>query len=278
MMRRVRGLLVLIVAAGCGRTGSVAPAARALAYGVPVPPTLDYVSGDSARIEIAAAGQQFAVTANVRERWRMAFAAAPGGTRVTATLTDMDARMTSPLSSPATADESAVTGPVVFTLDARGRVAVDSVPTIEPAVAQFLNGYGIAHGFFPRLPGRPVASGQSWTDTVAYVTDEGGAKTTVESVTTFTAAGDSLVDGATYLLVRTQGSTRQESTGTIGGTSFTQKVGGTTSGQFLWDAAAGTLEELVYGSELTGTMDVAISPVPLDVTITSSIRQRRVRP
>ncbi len=278
MTTRSAPLLLLFALFGCGAsTGVVAPP-RALAYAVPTPAVVEYVSGDSARIQIDAGGQRFAVRAEVAERWRMAFEAAPQGTRVTATLIDLDARVTNPMSAPATADESTVQGPVVFTLDARGRATVERVPTIKPVVAQFLNGYGVAQGFFPRLPGRSLAAGASWTDTVSYETEESGAKTTVESVTTYTPAGDSVDGGVTYLLVRTSGTTRQSSVGTLAGTQFEQAVSGSTSGHFLWDGAAGILQELVYRSELTGTMEVAIAPVPLAVTVTSTIRERRASP
>jgi hypothetical protein len=279
MTRRVRALplLPLLALMGCAGSGRAAPPA-ALAYRMPRTATADYVSGDSARIQIEAGGQRFAVSADVQQTWRMAFAAAEQGVRVTATLTGMQGTLQAPMSRPQTADQSAVQGPVVFTLDPRGRATVERLPTIKPAVAQFLSGAGIAQGFFPRLPGRAAGPGQSWTDTVGYTTDESGAKTTVQSITTYTVAGDSTVGKATYLLVRTAGTTRQTSGGTLAGTEFSQDVQGTTTGHFLWDRAAGLLRELEYHGSLTGTMRVAIAPAPLPVTVSTVIRARRVEP
>ena len=280
MTRPSRALLLLPLFAlvGCSGAGKPAPAG-ALVYGVPRTPTVDYVSGDSARIEIEAGGQRFAVSADVEEAWRMVFAAAPqGGVRVTATLTGMKGTLQAPMSRPQTADESAVKGPLLFTLDPRGHATVERLPEIRPAVAQFVSGAGIAQGFFPRLPGRAVAAGQNWTDTVSYTTEESGAKTTVQSITTYTVAGDSTDGKATYLLVRTAGTTEQTSGGTLAGTDFDQKVQGTTTGHFLWDRAAGVLHELEYRGSLSGTMSVAIAPAPLTVTVNSVIRERRVEP
>ncbi|MSR35459.1 MAG: hypothetical protein EXR95_02275 [Gemmatimonadetes bacterium] len=252
------------------------PTPPALAYGVPAPPVVRYAVGDTARVEIQAGAQSFAVSVSVAESWRMEFTPTAAGTRVTATLTDMDGRLTNPLTSPQSADESAVSGPVVFTLDRRGRPTVEALPTVTPAVAQFLSGSGMAHTFFPRLPGRTVGVGESWTDTVGYDTDESGARTSVRSVVTYTAAGDSVADGARYLLVRWTGTTEQSSAGSIGGTEFEQAVAGTTGGQFLWDAAAGILRSLEYASELSGTMAVPIAPAPLEVRVRSRIRVVRV--
>jgi hypothetical protein len=279
MNRRVRALSVLplLALAACAGPGQATPAA-ALAYGMPRTATADYVSGDSARIQIEAGGQRFAVEADVQQTWRMEFAPVARGVRVTATLTGMQGTLQAPMSRPQTADESAVQGPVVFTLDARGRATVERLPTIKPVVAQFLSGAGIAQGFFPRLPGRAAGPGQSWTDTVGYTTDESGAKTTVESITTYTVVGDSTVGRASYLLVRTAGTTRQVSGGTLAGTEFDQDVRGTTTGHFLWDRAAGELHELEYHGSLTGTMAVAIAPAPLTVTVSSVIRERRIEP
>jgi hypothetical protein len=278
-MRSRAPLAILLASAGAcagGGPAPITPAAPALAYALPSPPLLEYVVADSARAEVQAAGQTFALNVAVTERWRMQLAAAPPDrVRVTATLTDMAARMTNPMSAPRTADEAAVSGPVVFTLDRRGRASVESLPTVTPEVAQFLSGTGTAHTFFPRLPGRAVAAGDTWTDTVAYATEEGGATIDLTSVTSYTAVGDTVMDGGTYLMVRTEGTTDQSSAGTIAGTDFSQEVSGATDGYFLWDRAAGVMHLLEVRSDLGGSMEVAVAPVALDVRVRSLVRARR---
>jgi hypothetical protein len=275
MSTRAPALASIALLGACGGAASPPAPPPALAYGVPAPAVVDYVVGDSARAEILAAGQRFALNVNVAERWRMEFAAAGGGTRVTATLTDLDARLTNPISAPQTADESAVSGPVVFTLDRRGRAAVDALPTVTPAVGQFLSGSGIAHTFFPRLPGRAVGAGDRWTDTVAYEASEGGAEIEVRSVTTYTVVGDSAVDGASYLLIRSEGTTEQSSVGTIAGTDFSQEVSGSTTGHVLWDRSGGVMHAQELRSDLGGTMEASIAPVALEVRVRSVVRTRR---
>jgi hypothetical protein len=274
MISRWLATLGPVALAACATPSLATP--PALAYGVPIPPVVQYAVGDTARVEIQAGGQSFAVSVSVAESWRMEFAPTGAGARVTATLTDMDGRLSNPLTSPQSADESAVSGPVVFTLDRRGRPTVEALPTVTPAVAQFLSGSGMAYTFFPRLPARAVQAGESWTDTVGYDTEESGARTTVQSVLTYTAAGDTTAEGARYLLVRWTGTTEQSSSGAIGGTQFEQAVAGTTVGHFLWDAAAGILRSLEYASELAGSMAVPIAPAPLDVRVRSRIRVARV--
>jgi hypothetical protein len=274
MNPRPSAVAFIALLGACAGPAPVAPPPP-LGYAVPAPPSIEYVVADSARAELDAAGQSLALNVVVGERWRMEFSGAGEGVRVTATLTDMDARMTSPLSAPQTADESAVSGPLVFTLDRRGRAAIETLPTIRPAVAQLLSGAGIAHTFFPRLPGRAVSTGDRWTDTVAYVSEEGGAQIDVSTVSSYTVVGDSVADGATYLLVRMEGTTAQASAGTISGTDFHQEVSGTTSGHFLWNRAAGIVHASELRSDLGGTMEVTIVPVPLGVRVRSTVRVRR---
>jgi hypothetical protein len=277
MPLRLMAIFLLALATACAAPGRMSPPA-ALAYAPPASPVVEYEVGDTARIEIQAAGQSFAVNANVRERWRMEMGPSPAGVRVTASLVDLDGTLTNPLTRPQTADESAVSGPLVFTLDPRGRATVEVVPRVAPAVAQFLSGAGTAHSFFPRLPGRAAGPADVWTDTVSYEVEESGAVTRNRSVTTYTVVGDSLVAGKRYLLVRTAGTTEQSSAGKLAGTDFHQQAAGTTSGHFLWDRGAGLLHSLEYRSELTGSMSVPIAPEPLAVRVTSTIRQRRVAP
>jgi hypothetical protein len=139
-----------------------------------------------------------------------------------------------------------------------------------------VTGSTIANGFFPRVPGRPVASGESWVDTVSYAGEEAGAESTVRTVWTYTEAGDTTADGAVYQLVRARGRTEQSSEGTIAGADFTQSVSGEVIGHYLWDRAAGVLRASEYRSDLSGDTEVSIAPVPLAVRVRSVVRVERV--
>jgi hypothetical protein len=231
---------------------------------------------DTVRVEIQALGQSFALAGGARSDWRMEFRPDSAGTRVTATLVDLDARMSNPLGPGQTVDEAQVTGPVVFVLDARGNPTVLSVPRLGPGAAQFFTGGTIANGFFPRLPGRLLAPGESWVDTVSWTADESGTSNRVRTVWTYTAAGDSLVGDSTYQLVRAAGETEQSSEGSLAGADFTQSVTGAVTGHFLWDPRAGILHASEYRSDLGGESELSIAPVPLAVRVRSVVRVARV--
>ena len=274
-MRRWPLLLPLLAPlAACAGAGAGVPT---LAYRVPVPPVVGYLVGDTVRVDVEAAGQGFELGMTASARWRMEFVPADAEhVQVTATLAELAARVANPVTTAQTADESVVSGPVVFTLDARGQATIVSLPTLSPPAAfQVVSGARIAHAFFPGLPGRVVSAGEGWVDTVAYSTQEGGAGVTVRMVMSYTAVGDTVVGRARYHLVRAQGTSEQSASGVISRTDFSQTVAGTTEGYFLWDSAAGILHSLEYRSDLSGTMRVAVLPVPLDVRVRGTFRIMR---
>jgi hypothetical protein len=249
-----------------------------LSYRPPDSASAAYRMADTVRVEIQALGQSFALEGGARSDWLMAFQPDSGGVRVTATLVDLDARMSNPLGPGQTVDESQVSGPVVFVLDPRGNPTVLSVPELGSGAAQFFTGGTIANGFFPRLPGRALAPGESWIDTVSWTAQESGTSNTVRTVWTYTAAGDSLVGDSIYQLVRAAGTTEQSSEGSLAGADFTQSVAGTVAGHFLWDPRAGILHASEYESDLSGESEVSIAPVPLAVRVRSVVRVARTPP
>lgn len=267
-------LLLLAPLAACAGAGGGVPT---LAYRVPVPPVVTYLVGDTALINVDVSGQDFDLGMTSSARWQMAFVSAEAEqVLVTATLSRLAARVANPVTIAQTADESVVSGPVVFTLDPRGRATIVSLPSLSPPAAfQVVSGAKIAHAFFPRLPGRVVSPGEAWVDTVSYTTEEGGAGTTARLVMSYTAVGDTVVGGDRFLLVRARGTSEQSASGVISNTNFSQTVAGTTEGHFLWDSSVGVLHALEYRSDLGGTLQVATLPAPLDVRVLGTFRITR---
>ncbi|HCR04337.1 MAG TPA: hypothetical protein DIU18_04050 [Gemmatimonadetes bacterium] len=274
-MRRWPLLLPLLpLLAACAGSGAGPPM---LAYHVPAPPVVDYLVGDTSWVDVKAVDQGFELGMAASARWRMEFVDADADhVQVTATLAELAARVANPVTTAQTADESVLSGPVVFTLDPQGQASLVRLPTLSPPAAfQVVSGAKIAHTFFPGLPGRVVSVGDGWVDTVSYATQEGAAGTTVRMVMSYTAVGDTVVGRANYLLVRTKGTSEQSAAGVISKTDFSQTVAGTTEGYFLWDSVAGILHSLEYRSDLRGTMQLAALPVPLDVRIRTTLRVMR---
>lgn len=258
--------------AGCLGAPSPPEPAGALRYHAEVPGPLVYVQADTAVLEIAAGGQAFEVDAQSASTWELAVEEAPDGLRVTATLTDLEARFENPLTGPRAADEAGVTGPVVFTLDPRGRAELVSAPTVEGVARELFSVAPVVHHLLPRLPGRAVQPGETWADTVRYTLDEPTGEVRARVALAYTAEGDTLVEGRPHLRVRYRGTDAREASGDAGGMAFSQTLEGPVEGVFLWDLGRGVLRALEQTSDLSGTMTVPMSPSPLDVRVRSRMR------
>lgn len=266
-------LAALPLLAGCAAgSGSGSSGAAALAYQAPDATSLSYTQADSAVLTIDAGGQMLDVLILSNAVMDMAFSPADRGLEVTATWRTLDAQVTNPMGAPESTDQDDVDGPVVFTLDRQGNAEVVSVPALRGTARQMVTPEAVAHSFFPGLPGTAPTPGMTWTDTVSFETDSGEASTVNRTVMTYTVAGDSLVDGRSFLKVAMegQGSTLQE--GATQGMSFLQELSGDVTGWFLWDLADGTMYAQYSESIYRGTMEMAAAPFPLGVAMRATSR------
>lgn len=276
MPRRLRFALAAPVAvAACVAAPPPTAPAGALRY-APQPSALRYVQTDTAAIEVAAGGQAFVVDVGRAAAWSLALEDAGEGVRVTARLDEFDARVENPLAGARDADESDVRGPVVFTLDPRGRAALESAPAVERGARELFSSAPVVHHLLPRLPGRSVAPGDTWADTIRYVIDEPVGELRAEVALTYTVVGDSTLSGLPHVVVRFAGSDRRTAGGETGGMAFTQEVEGPVRGFFLWDTRRGVLRSSEQRSDLSGTMAVPIASTPLAVRVRATARAELV--
>lgn len=260
-----------LVLGACAGSGPASP--PALAYGLPQPATVRYQTGDTALMDIDAGGQNMQATVSSGATFGTTFARAPEGVRVTLTVEDLDARVSSPAGS-ASADESGIGGPVVFDLDRRGGATVVSQPTVTGPTGEFFQPLSLAHGFFPRLPGRAAALGESWTDTIRVEGEQGEGSLDQTTVATYTVAGDTLVRGRSMVRIDVTGTVRTSSRGVTMGMDFTQNLNGTVRGWVLWDQGRGLLVESYTETDGRGSMEVAMAPFPLGVRMRGQSRVR----
>lgn len=275
-MRKLLALLPLPVLAACGGSApppAEPPAPPALAYELPDDPIATYVQGDTAVVQVDAGGQMIDVTVASRATMSMTFeAAGDGAIRVNATIDELDARAANPMAPAQTADESEISGPVVFTLSRRGEGTLVSAPDIGEAARTFISPGVMAATFFPRLPARAVGPGDSWTDTITVATDEEETSMDATSIITYTARGDTLVEGRSLLLVTMIGEDERRVEGNLQGMDMLQEAAGTSEGYFLWDATRRLPVEVVYTTDSTGTMEVTAAPFPLGLRAESTTR------
>jgi len=275
MKRLTPFFLLLFGLSACAGPGGVAPSGG-LSYKVPDTPSLVYVSQGHQNISIDAAGMgTMTMQANSDATLDVSFSPDPAGVKVTATFQKVSASMSQPMGGSVTASESDIVGDLVFTMDETGRGTVVSLPEVKGMADQLVSPASFVHEFFPRLPGRTVAPGESWTDTIQYDLDTSQGSASTHSVLTYTLVGDTVVDGMSLLNIRYEGTADVMGSGNQEGMEVIQSASGNVAGMFLWDAARGIMVAGESSQDMDGTVEVpaaGMPPMPMTVTGSGTVR------
>ncbi|MFQ5536628.1 MAG: hypothetical protein ACE5GJ_04175 [Gemmatimonadota bacterium] len=262
---RTRDLSAAILGLLLAACGGGPPSPPGLSYGVPDPPEVTYVRGDTARMDIDAGGQPMEARVTADMTVRATFARGEDGTTVTLDVQDFSARMANPAGPPVAADADGIKGPLVVKLDRRGHATVISEPTLEGPARQFFETLSMAHTFFPRLPGGAAQVGSTWSDTITYEGTQGDNDVSTALMLTYTVAGDTVVDGRSLVKITMGGTTQQSAEGIIAGMDFIQDLNGTVEGWVLWDVGRHLMVESETRGDLRGEMEVSAAPFPLGI-------------
>jgi len=263
MRRCLSALTLAALTAACGGGGPAAP--PALAYRLPDPAAVTYIQGDTTELDIEGGGQSFQMSVGSAATLDAAFARSDEGVSVTLTVKKFSARMDQPMGGAITADESQISGPLVFTLDRRGRTSIVSRPETKGPATQFFGALSLAHSFFPRLPGRAIGPGDEWTDTIRYSGKEGQGQVDAVIVAHYTAVSDTTVAGRSLLKIAMTGTSDLHVTGVTAGMDVSQDLTGKLEGVILWDPVRGLMAESSVAGDARGPMEVSAAPFPLNV-------------
>ena len=269
--RAVVAVVAAVTAVSTAACGGGPPAPRGLAFGLPTPLAVTYSMADTAFMDIDAGGQAMQASMASAATLGATFARAADGVQVTFELEDLAATVGNPMGSQS-ADESGVTGPLVVSFDRRGAATVISQPQLTETASQFYQPLSVAHGIFPRLPGRAAAVGETWTDTIRYEGTQGPGTVKALWVITYVVAGDTVVDGRSLVKITMKGTTESSTGGVITGMDFTQAITGSLDGWVLWDQQRGLLVESYADSDGRGTMEVSAAPFPLGLHVKTQSR------
>jgi hypothetical protein len=218
-------------------------------------------------MDIDAGGQTFQMHIASSGTFGTTFTRSPDGIQVAMHVRKFSGKLDEPMQGPMMVDETAIAGPLVFTLDRRGAVALLSAPKVSGSGDRMFEPMAYANSFFPHLPGGPVTSGFSWTDTIHFESPATGGTTRQTSVITYTVSGDTLVAGRSLLRIALQGTSEQASDGTLPemDADFSQSLKGNLQGWVLWDAGRRLMVERYTASDGRGTMNVSMAPGPMDI-------------
>lgn len=255
--------------------GSPLAAQEVLSYRVPSSGTATYEISDTLTQSMDGAGAgAMSSTLGVTAMLTTAFAADPGGVRVTVTFESVSASVSGPMGSQSL--EPPVTGNLVYVLESGGGVNVLSQPGFGGPAATASPLRDLAYELFPQLPGREVQAGDVWTDTVTWSGDTREAQTSNTVVNTYTLVGDTVVDGQSLLNIAISGEVESEGSVNMGGTQVDQSFSGTNTGFALWNAESGWLHSMEIFRDYNGSLNVGGTAI--QIRITGSSRRRLVLP
>ncbi len=254
--------LLLFGLPACSGPGSVSPK-KALVYEMPETPTLIYVS-EGTQNQAMDAGPMGAVNTQVSSEGTLAMTFAPveGGLEVTVEFQKLTASLSNPMMGTQTASESDIDGNLVFTIDAFGHGTLVSTPEVAGSAAQLIRPGGLVYEFFPRLPGRAVDAGDTWTDTTSYELPAAEGLVTMESITDYTVVGDTVVDGVSLIHISFSSEIDSHAEVSAQGMDVIQDTSGQVTGIYLWDPARGVLVFAESEVNLDGSTEVPAAGIP----------------
>ncbi len=265
------GVLLL---AGCA---GGPPSPSSLAYGREAVTSAAYAYTDTTSVNGSLMGQAMEVSQHGVAEYLAGFEAAPSGVGVVLSVRSLSGSLEQPLGPPVPLNEGMVDGNVEFTLDRSGNATVTMLPDVADEASLMVSGLGLAHTFFPALPGTSALPGEQWVDTLEFSGEEGPGARSQSSVLTYTVVGDTVVDGRSLLHVDMTGTTTMGIDVRIAGLDLNVASEMEVMGRVLWDLRAGILFEQYRESSGTGEVRVPIAPVPLPIRLRSVQRARLVQ-
>lgn len=244
--------------------------APALEYGVPDPGDVRYSYGDTTVVSVSMMGQSLELRQQGVAAYAVTFAPTADGVDVTMRVTDLSGTISQPMGPPVSIDEDQVDGALVFSLDRRGNSVVAEQPKVALEASQLVSALALAHGFFPGLPGRTVAVGDTWTDTVSYEGAEGAGARSETAILHYAVAGDTAVAGRGLLRIDVEGVSESTGDFDVSGMAVRQSSEVEVDGHVLWDAEAGVMFERRTTSSGSGTVSLPITPNPIPIRVQST--------
>jgi hypothetical protein len=244
-------------------------------YELPEAPTLTYVSEGSQDVSVdAGAMGNMEITGSSETTMALTFEPAAEGMQITVEFQKLSASLNNPMTGPMTASESDIEGNLVFTMDNLGNTTLVSAPTVRGVAEQLVRPAGMVHEFFPKLPGTEVNPGDTWSDTTAYELPAEGGTIEMESISRYTAVGDTVVDGVTLMRIDAEGELDSVATVQQQGMDVIQTSMGEIRGFYLFDVARGIMVFAESSIDMEGTTEVpaaGIPPMPMAITGTGTV-------
>ena len=236
---------------------------EALAYGMPPAAGATYHVTDTVTMSVESPMGPMEITILSRATLTTGFEAAPGAFRATAEVSDFAGSASNPMMGTQSIGGESVQGAVVVVVGPTGVTEVVGMPEMTPE-AGFSPFDWLGYDMFPALPGRDVATGDTWTDTFTASSSIQGSDMNSTVTRNLTLGDETVIDGRALQVIDVSATVEMSGSGSQGGVAVTQSFTGTVTGHYLWDAEAGLLHsaELVRDYEGQTTIPGA-PPIPM---------------
>lgn len=254
-----RLLAALLGAALCG---PVAASAQTAVNRRSPADTLRYEEKTHASIDISSPQGAFTVNSNHEATIGVTFGAADSAR---AWYEALVVSAESPQGVQAPATDEILRQPFLLRFHPGGKVETLATPSFPSSFREVTDLSRQFFDFFVPLPEAPLRIGASWTDTarIDAPTASGSGSVSTERTGRYEVVGDSVIDGLTVLVVRSDAETRLRTTDRPSAdVEVLSTLQGRENGFFYFDAAGGRLVGRSQTGELSGDLEVT-GPQPV---------------
>ena len=263
-------VIATVVTAACATSGAPAPE-EPLAYSASPAPA-SYEIADTLVLGVNSPLGALEIVSGATVTLALAFAPDPRGVRATGTVESLDATLTNPMGPSEDADLDDVSGVLEVLVGRYGVVHVASFPEVSGALAPASAFPALAYLLFPRLAEGVADPGSTWTDSVT-TSAEGEVTLTSTTVSTYTLAGDTLVDGRPLVHITVAADVAIELQADQQGTPISQTIAGSANGFLLWDPERRLVAHGRFEGDMEGDMTMpGIPPIPVEISRSTVLR------
>ena len=266
MMKRTR-LSLTVAALALSACGGGPPGPPALAYQSTSIEDARYDYSNETVVSLSVMGQSMEMSQEGTAELAVSFGSDPNGVQVTMNVEALSATINQPMGAPVQVDEGAVDGSLVFLLDRMGNATLGQMPDVGVEASQMVSGTSLAYTFFPGLPGRTVALGDVWVDTVTFEGEGAAGPQSETTILEYTMVGDTVIAGRSLLAIEFIGTTASSSSFDVAGMAISQASELDVEGHVLWDYQAAVMFESHKVGTGSGTVRVPIMPGPVPITV-----------
>lgn len=292
-MRRFPAGAALLACAACASSPRTAPSGTpdagrppeappppALAFTLAAPAIATYEFADTTNVTIEAGATRIDVLAEASVTSELELTPAADGLRATVRVLSVTGGATNSQGSGVTVDPADTPGPAQLAVSSTGEVTIVRKPEFASELQRIVAPAELYRVFFLRLPGRDVARGVAWTDTVAVSDSNQGLDSETTSIVTSVWERDTVVAGRTLNVITSRITTTASASGMADNVEIGQRMQGESTALTLWDPERHVIVERHARGEATGTTDLPsmnVSSLPTTSVATTHLWLRSFR-